>query len=670
MNIGIIVFDSIFGVIVLIGLVLIIQILNSIEFRIKRKKFLLISLFPIIYSFLLIFLIRIFNIYFRFIAENIELYHAIMISCFCMFLFFYYKKYIKINMKNASSLNLLARFSILLGINDLEPYSEEEDKLNFKFLRKIRIYYVIIISIVWTIAILSLIIDLNNINTPIEFGFGFQWSFMIIIISMLFINIGNRLLPIEKRYSDDIKRSSMIASGLIIYGIWSLQLLILGLILNIYFHLVLYFLIIPIFLIFFIIIYNRIYKPQAAKVVELELKKGLAKQSMNEVEYQDLLKIKGLKTYFYTEEGIVRAVEDVSFSIYENEVVGLVGETGCGKSVTALSILQLIPNPGRIENGEIIFKGENLLEKSIQEIQAFRGNQITMIFQDPLNSVNPVFKVGEQISEVYLLHQQDELFATIVENERNLKILKESIDRCKENSEKLEKLKKEYERLSKYSSIYSVAREWSQNLLKSVGIPDPEQVYDRYPHELSGGMRQRVMIAMGLACSPHLLIADEPTTALDVTIEKQILKLMKDLKEKYKTSILFITHDLGIISRICDRVAVMYSGYIVENGEKVKLFTDPKHPYTRGLIKSKPVVGYKRERLPIIPGMVPNLIYPPSGCRFHPRCENCFEPCNNIIPKQIEVSPNYFVACHLYDPTYSNEIKNNLNQIKKVENSL
>ena len=211
--------------------------------------------------------------------------------------------------------------------------------------------------------------------------------------------------------------------------------------------------------------------------------------------------------------------------------------------------------------------------------------------------------------------------------------------------------------LSKFTSIYSVAREWAQGLLKSVGISDPEQVYNRYPHELSGGMRQRVMIAMGLACSPKLLIADEPTTALDVTIEKQILKLMKDLKQKYKTSILFITHDLGIISRICDRVAVMYSGYIVEYGAKIQLFTNPLHPYTRGLIKSKPVVGKKRDRLPIIQGMVPNLIYPPKGCRFHPRCDYCFETCEIEVPKQIEVSQNYFVACHLYDPRYRDDIK-------------
>ena len=202
------------------------------------------------------------------------------------------------------------------------------------------------------------------------------------------------------------------------------------------------------------------------------------------------------------------------------------------------------------------------------------------------------------------------------------------------------------------NSIFSVAREWSQQLLRDLNIPFPEIIYERYPHELSGGMRQRVQIAMALACSPKLLIADEPTTALDVTVQNQILKLMKDLKNKFNTSILFITHDLGIISKMCDRVAVMYSGLIVEYGKITKLFVKPYHPYTRGLIASVPVVSEKKERLAIIPGVVPNLIYPPSGCRFHPRCEYCFEPCSSIIPNSIEVEENYFVACHLYDPNF------------------
>lgn len=349
-------------------------------------------------------------------------------------------------------------------------------------------------------------------------------------------------------------------------------------------------------------------------------------------EKEAILNVQNLTTYFYTEEGIVKAVEGVSFKVYKGEVLGLVGETGSGKSVTALSILRLVRPPGRIELGKVIFRDEDLLQKSEAEILKYRGKDITMIFQDPLNSLNPVFKIGSQISEVFLLHMENELLLEAI----------------------------------KYSdkNIYSIAREWSEKLLRDLNIPFPEVVFDRYPHELSGGMRQRVQIAMALACSPKLLIADEPTTALDVTIQNQILKLMKDLRKKFDTSILFITHDLGIISKISDRVAVMYSGFIVEYGRIKKLFTTPYHPYTKGLISSVPVVGKKRRRLEIISGMVPNPIYPPSGCRFHPRCQYCFEPCNSKVPKSIEVEPTYFVACHLYDPEYENlaEIA-----IKKVE---
>ncbi|GAH32081.1 unnamed protein product, partial [marine sediment metagenome] len=245
----------------------------------------------------------------------------------------------------------------------------------------------------------------------------------------------------------------------------------------------------------------------------------------------------------------------------------------------------------------------------------------------------PIFKIGAQISEVYLLHMEDELL----------------IESAKRSGK----------------SIYSIAREWSVELLRELNIPAPERIYDQYPHELSGGMRQRIQIAMALACSPKLLIADEPTTALDVTIQNQILTLMKELKKKYNTSILFITHDLGIISKMCDRVAVMYSGYIVEYGGIEKLFLNPYHPYTKGLIASVPVVGKKRRRLEIIPGMVPNLIYPPSGCRFHPRCLYCFEPCDSKVPKSIEVEPNYFVACYLFDPQYKNLSEVAINKVEE-----
>ncbi len=347
-----------------------------------------------------------------------------------------------------------------------------------------------------------------------------------------------------------------------------------------------------------------------------------------------ILDVKNLTTYFNTEEGIVKAVEGVSFQIKEGETLGLVGETGCGKSVTALSILKLVRPPGEIKSGQVFFEGEDLHQKSDDEFLRYRGSKITMIFQDPLNSLNPVFKIGDQISEVYQLHLEDELLV---------------------------------EAVKKNTSIYSVARKRSQKMLKDLNIPTPRLIFDRYPHELSGGMRQRVQIAMGLACSPKLLIADEPTTALDVTIQNQILKLMKDLKKKYNTSILFITHDLGIISKMCDRVAVMYCGFIVEYGDIEKLFRTPYHPYARGLIAAVPVVGKRRKILDVIPGTVPNLIYPPSGCRFHPRCQYCFEPCDSEIPRSLEIEPEYFVACHLYDPQYKDlaEIS-----IKKAESQI
>ncbi|MFX1479393.1 MAG: ABC transporter ATP-binding protein [Promethearchaeota archaeon] len=381
-----------------------------------------------------------------------------------------------------------------------------------------------------------------------------------------------------------------------------------------------------IYIISFIALLKRKFAPEASERIMKEIQLASELEKPKQISYGDeekalVMDIKDLTTYFYTEEGVVRAVEGISFKIYKGEILGLVGETGCGKSVTALSLLKLIRHPGKIEKGEVDFGGFNLLEKSETEILPYRGKDITMIFQDPLNSLNPVFKVGNQISEVFLLHKRKELLVNALK--------------------------------SKERSIYSIAREWSEQLLKDLNIPAPELVFDRYPHELSGGMRQRIQIAMALVCRPKLLIADEPTTALDVTVQNQILKLMKELKEKYDTSILFITHDLGIISKMCDRVAVMYSGHVIEYGKITTLFTKPFHPYTRGLISSVPVVGKKRKRLEIIPGMVPNLIYPPSGCRFHPRCEYCFEPCSSIVPKPIEVESNYFVSCHLYDPEYN-----------------
>ncbi|MHA2289427.1 MAG: ABC transporter ATP-binding protein, partial [Promethearchaeota archaeon] len=460
---------------------------------------------------------------------------------------------------------------------------------------------------------------------------GFEWAFFGLIIYAILTRLIVNFLPLGKRPPKQVINDSIIFGAVLAYLIWSLQLIVFELYLYRLFGLLLYsqdirllaVVVAALYIAGFLVSMNKKYLPEA-----IEDDKRLIQEKMRSMEEEALLdkkddvilKIDDLVTYFYTEEGVVHAVEGVSFEIYEGEVLGLVGETGCGKSVTALSILQLIQSPGKIIGGSIKFEGEDLLKKSISEILTYRGAKITMIFQDPLNSLNPVFTVAKQITEVYLLHKRKELLVEA----------------------------------SKYKdkSIHSIAREWSEQLLRDLNIPSPENVVDRYPHELSGGMRQRIQIAMGIAGSPQLLIADEPTTALDVTVQNQILKLMKDLKKKYNTSILFITHDLGIISKMCNRVAVMYSGSIVEYGTTKALFTNPYHPYTKGLLAAIPIEGQEKDLL-IIPGMVPNLIYPPSGCRFHPRCPNRFQPCDSVKPKTLEVERNYFVACHLYDPQYN-----------------
>ncbi len=383
-----------------------------------------------------------------------------------------------------------------------------------------------------------------------------------------------------------------------------------------------------------------------------------------------LLEVKNLKTYFYTEEGIVKAVDGVSFNIYEDEVLGLVGETGCGKSVTALSLLQLVRAPGKIIEGSVIFKGEELLKLKEKEMREKRGKDITMIFQDPLNSLNPVFSVGKQISEVFKLHQDTELHKELdnrklerFRKKEEIKVLKKALkdknnplteEEIREINAKKQKFKKETGHIP---NIEDVALDKTEEIIEEVGIPDARGILKRYPHELSGGMRQRVMIAMALSCNPALLIADEPTTALDVTIQAQILDLMIDLRERFKTSILLITHDLGIIAEMCDRIAVMYSGNIVEYAIAEDLFKNPRHPYTKGLIGAIPSIEKKDQKLETIRGMVPNLIYPPSGCRFHPRCDYRMEICDKVKPPLTKISFRYFVACHLFDPKYKNSPK-------------
>jgi peptide/nickel transport system ATP-binding protein len=321
-----------------------------------------------------------------------------------------------------------------------------------------------------------------------------------------------------------------------------------------------------------------------------------------------MLDIQGLKTHFFTEDGVVKAVDGVDLYIKRGETLGVVGESGCGKSVTSLSIMRLVAPPGKITEGKIMFDGKNLLELAERDMTKIRGNRISMVFQQPTSCLNPVFKIGDQIAEVLNIHQ-------------------------------------------------SLGREagWKRSieLLRMVGIPEPAKRANAYPHEISGGQAQRVMIAMALACVPELLIADEPTTALDVTIQAQILDLMRDLREKTGTSILMITHDLGVVAEMCERVIVMYAGQVVEQAEVKELFANPLHPYTQGLIGSIPILGKIRDRLDVIPGTVPNLLNPPPGCRFEPRCQVCEgvarDRCKVELPALREIKPGHWVRTWLYD---------------------
>ncbi|QEE17263.1 ABC transporter ATP-binding protein [Promethearchaeum syntrophicum] len=411
----------------------------------------------------------------------------------------------------------------------------------------------------------------------------------------------------------------------------------------------------------------------------LNYKQSNEKQDIANKTSEFLLEVKDLRTYFYTEEGVVKAVDGVSFQINHDEILGFVGETGCGKSVTALSLLKLIRTPGEILSGEILFNGEDIVKKSEDEMLKIRGNSITMIFQDPLNSLNPVIKVGDQLAEVYLLHQMEYLEDELVKAREKNKRLKENIKRMKKelktgSSAGSETLKNQIKALKEQIkfriTILDIAHKESAALLDRIGLPNADTIINRFPHELSGGMRQRIMIAMGLACNSQLLICDEPTTALDVTIQAQILDMIRELKRKLKNSILFITHSLGVIYELCDRVAVMYSGNIVEYGKVEDIYNNPKHPYTKGLMAAIPRVSKasRESELMIIPGMVPNLIFPPRGCRFHPRCDHAMVICKKVNPPLKDMENNVQVACHLYDEDKSDpELYRKLTEKEKME---
>jgi len=331
-----------------------------------------------------------------------------------------------------------------------------------------------------------------------------------------------------------------------------------------------------------------------------------------------LLKVKDLKTHFHTEDGLVKAVDGISYEVYPGETLGIVGESGCGKSVNSLSIMRLLESNAEV-HGEISFEDKSILKLSEPQMRKIRGNDIAMIFQEPMTALNPVFTVGDQIEEAIILHQ------------------KKSRDE---------------------------AHQMAIDMLRKVGIPEPTKRVDEYPHELSGGMRQRAMIAMALSCNPRVLIADEPTTALDVTIQAQILELMKSLQDEYGMSIVMITHDLGVIAEVADRVVVMYAGKVVEYADAVTLFKNPKHPYTWGLLNAIPRLDIEQDTLYNIPGVVPDPLNFPKGCKFHTRCSFCQEKCKGEEPELIEVEDKHFVRCY-----YTEKVEEEKAKAKAGENA-
>lgn len=386
-----------------------------------------------------------------------------------------------------------------------------------------------------------------------------------------------------------------------------------------------------------------------------------------EKQARDLLEIEDLVLRFYTYEGVVKALENVNLTLKEGETLGVVGETGCGKTMTGLSTLFLTPSPGKIEGGRIQFLDEegtrDILSLDEATLRSIRGKEISMIFQEPSSALNPLFTVAEQIAEVLLQHRKEEFIRNTLEAiDKDLqmttngffskttiyKFQKNLYNRMSKNPKSL--LPRFFSRIPivrRYQNRFkSEVRKEIVRILGEMKISDPERVVDYYPHELSGGMQQRVVIAMALACNPKILISDEPTTNLDVTVEAQILDLIRELKKKFNSSILYITHDMGVVAEMCDRVAIMYAGNVVEIAEVIEAFKKPLHPYTKALLESIPRPG---KEFKSIRGMVPNLINPPSGCRFHPRCPHTMPICSRVIPKMIEIEENgHFIACHLF----------------------
>lgn len=376
-----------------------------------------------------------------------------------------------------------------------------------------------------------------------------------------------------------------------------------------------------------------------------------------------VLDIEELKVRFYTYEGTVKAIEGVNLFVKKGETLGVAGETGCGKTVTGLSVLNLVPAPGKVEAGKITLrengKSINIFEQSESQLCSLRGKEISMVFQDPRAALNPVYTVEQQLREVFQLHRREETTEKVIEQlEKDIKKEKNSIKRfiyktelriyktMRKNLNALyPKILAKIPLIKRYQRrLKNEIRKEMIEILKEMEIAAPERVVDMYPHELSGGMAQRVVIAMALTCKPVLLIADEPTTSLDVTIQAQVLDLIRRLKKRYGSSVIYVTHDLGVIAELCDRVAIMYAGNICEATDVFEIFKSPLHPYTKGLIESIP---HPDKPFKSIKGFVPDLIEPPLGCRFHPRCSYAMDVCRRTQPKIIEAKKDHFVACHL-----------------------